>query len=312
MKNSSPFFSIVIPTYGRPDRLKECLQAIARSSYPRERFEVIVVDDGSDHPPEKVVRQIRNILNITLLTQPHAGPATARNTGAKQAKGDYLVFTDDDCTPAPDYLQKLAARFAQTPNGLVGGKTINTLTDNPYSSASQMLIDYIYAYFNAKEPRFFASNNFAVPNALFHRSGGFDATYPLAAAEDRDFCERWRSQGYGMVYAPEALIYHAHVLTWRKFWRQHFNYGRGAFHFHQARAKYNSASIKVEPISFYFDLLRYPLAQASGRRALRLTALMAVAQAANTAGFFREMLMREKDAGTLQHIPAIGKGDSVS
>jgi GT2 family glycosyltransferase len=259
-----PFFSIIIPTYGRPDRLQECLQAIARSSYARDRFEVIVVDDGSPQPQDEVAAKFETQLDLKLLRQENAGPATARNTGAAQAQGEFLTFTDDDCAPAPDYLQKLAECFAQTPASLVVGKTINTLTDNPYSSASQMLIDYIYAYFNAQQPRFFASNNFAVTKALFHRIGGFDTTYPLAAAEDRDFCERWRFHGYPMIYAPEAYIYHAHTLTGRKFWRQHFNYGRGAFHFHQARAKYNREPTKPNRFHFIWTCLGLPLRRRRG------------------------------------------------
>ena len=291
-----PFISIIIPTYSRPTQLATCLQSLANLRYPRDRFEVIVVDDGSDPPLNVIVANFKDRLEVKWLRQENAGPATARNTGAALARGEFLVFTDDDCAPAPDYLQKLAQRFAQTPDGLVGGRTINTLADNLFSSASQMLSDYLYAYFNAPQPRFFASNNFAVPNSLFHLIGGFDTTYPLAAAEDRDFCERWRFHDHPMIYAPEAHIYHAHALTGRKFWRQHFNYGRGAFHFHRARAQHHRAPIKVEPISFYLNLLRYPFAQASGGRALRLTALLAAAQAATVAGFFREKHRRKKDA----------------
>jgi len=69
---------------------------------------VIVVDDGSEMPLEAVVAAFHDQLDVTLLTEPHAGPATARNTGAVRAKGEFLAFTDDDCTPASDWLQTLA------------------------------------------------------------------------------------------------------------------------------------------------------------------------------------------------------------
>ena len=71
-------FSIVTPTYNRPERLATCLQSIAQLDYPRDRFEVIVVDDGSKTPIEPVITPLRDRLNITLLKQLNSGPAAAR------------------------------------------------------------------------------------------------------------------------------------------------------------------------------------------------------------------------------------------
>jgi len=287
MGREKPLFSIVIPTYSRPKQLADCLQSIARLDYPRDRFEVIVVDDGSPMPPEDVVDSFRDGLDATLLTHPHAGPAAARNTGAARAKGEFLVFTDDDCTPAPDWLQALAARFARVPDHAIGGRTLNALPDNPYSTASHLLVAYLYSYYNADpdQARFFTSNNLALPADRCHAIGGFDTTFPHAAGEDREFCDRWLYNGYRMIYAPEVVVYHAHALTWRTFWRQHFNYGRGAFGFRQARAQRDQGRIKVEPLSFYLNLLQYPFSQTQGRRAVLLAALLVVSQAANAAGF---------------------------
>lgn len=284
-------FSIIIPTYNRPERLATCLEAIARVDYPRDRFEVIVVDDGSETPIEPVVSPFHNPLNLTLITQANAGPANARNTGAAKAKGKFLVFTDDDCTLAPDYLQALDVRFTKTPDCLIGGRTLNALTDNLYSTASQVLIDYLYQYYNAaNQSNFFASNNFAMPTERFQSLGGFDTSFPLAAGEDREFCDRWLHHGYPMSYAPEVRIYHAHKLTLPKFWRQHFNYGRGAFCFHKVRSRRDVERIKVEPLSFYFNLLTYPLFQKSDQPGLLVSALFVVSQIANIAGFFWERL----------------------
>ncbi|MCS6927691.1 MAG: glycosyltransferase [Candidatus Binatia bacterium] len=286
-----PRFSIIVPTYGRPKQLAICLQALARLAYPRDRFEVIVVDDGSQSPPEEVVSAFHGQLDVTLLDQPHAGPAAARNTGAARAKGEFLAFTDDDCAPTPDWLSALAARFAAMPECMIGGRTLNALPENPYSAASQLLVDYLYAYYNANPERvgFFTSNNLALPRRLFWAIGGFDSTFPRAAAEDREFCDRWRYHGYRMIYAPEAVVYHAHALTFRTFWRQHVNYGRGACCFHRLRAQRGCDRIKLEPLSFYVQLLRYPSARGQClRRRLRLTALLGISQLANAVGFFWE------------------------
>ena len=92
-----PFFSIVIPTYHRPQQLAACLQTLTHLDYPRDRFEVIVVDDGGEISLDGVLALFKEVLCITLLRQPHAGPAGARNVGAATAKGDFIAFTADDC-----------------------------------------------------------------------------------------------------------------------------------------------------------------------------------------------------------------------
>ena len=97
-----PIFSIVIPTYKRPEQLAVCLQACTRLDYPHDRFEIIIVDDGSPVPVEVPKNDRSNLVSITCLRQLNSGPASARNMGAKHARGDILAFTDDDCIPTPD------------------------------------------------------------------------------------------------------------------------------------------------------------------------------------------------------------------
>lgn len=289
---SQPLFSIIIPTYNRPRQLSTCLESLTRLNFRRDGFEVIVVDDGSAMSLEPVVASFHDRLEVALLKQPNAGPAAARNTGAAQARGKFLAFTDDDCAPAPDWLQALAARFVVIPDGMIGGRTLNALPDNPYSTASQLLIDYLYTYYNADhhEAQFFTSNNLAVPADRFRALGGFDITYTRSAAEDREFCDRWQHYGYRMVYAPEVVIYHAHALTLRTFWRQHFHYGGGAFRFHQARAQREAGRVRLEPLSFYLNLLRYPFSPAQSRRAWLIAALLALSQGAHAAGYLWERI----------------------
>jgi glycosyltransferase involved in cell wall biosynthesis len=287
---SSYQFSIVIPTYNRPDRLRTCLEAIAKIEYPRENFEVIVVDDGSKVPLDPIVVPFKTDLTLKLLRQENAGPASARNTGSAIATGKFIVFTDDDCLPAANWLSILATQFESNSQALIGGQTINALPENVYSTASQLLIDYIYEYYNQGEAtaNFFASNNFALPVEKFKSIAGFDTTFPLAAGEDREFCDRWLDRGGILVYAPQAQVYHAHHLTLPTFWRQHFNYGRGAFCFHQSRAQRSRSPMAVEPLSFYFKLLTYPLFKVSLPRAIYLSMLMFLSQVANAIGFFYE------------------------
>ena len=283
------FFSIIIPTYNRPERLASCLEAIARLNYPRDLFEVIVVDDGSKTPLDATVAPSKDKINIQLLRQENAGPAAARNKGAEVAKGEYLAFTDDDCQPTADWLNNFAAGFVDAPEAMIGGRTINALDNNLFSTASQKLIDYLYEYYNPAKGKdaFFASNNIAMPAAGFRALNGFDVSFPLAAAEDRDFCDRWNLK-YPMVYLSEAQINHYHKLSLASFWRQHFGYGRGAFCFHQLRAKRVAKDIEVEPLTFYVNLLTYPFSQASRQPKILISGLFFLSQVANVAGFFWE------------------------
>jgi len=274
----TPNFSIVIPTYNRPAQLAVCLQACARLDYPRDRFEVIVVDDGGTTPLDEIVTRFHGMLTLKLLRQENTGPAAARNRGASEARGEFLAFTDDDCSPAPKWLQALTAQFVASPDCAVGGQTLNALPHNLYSTASQLLI----------ASRFFPSSNLAFPTKEFRAIGGFDVTYPRAAAEDRELCDRWLHHGYRMIYAAEAMVYHAHDLTFRTFLRQHFHYGQGALYFRQVRARRGQDRVKVEPPAFYFNMLRYPFVTARGCNALIMMLLLVVTQVANAAGFFWE------------------------
>ena len=295
MEQEQPFISIIVPTFNRPTQLVTCLQSLACLGYPRERFEVIVVDDGSQTPLKTLVASFSNRLDIVLTPQSHGGPAKARNMGAKKAKGEFLAFTDDDCTPAPNWLRSLAARFATLPDHAIGGQTLNALQDNLYSTTSQLIINYLYAYYNVDphQARFFTSNNLALPADLFRSTNGFDTTFPFAAGEDRDFCDRWLHFGKQMIYAPEVVVYHAHVLNFRTFWRKHLTYGRGAFRHHQARAHRGSGPFRPDT-RFYMRLILNPFKQKQRKRALRITMLLMISQAANALGFLGEAFSQHK------------------
>ena len=285
-------FSIIIPTYERPRRLAACLDSLTALDYPTDIFEVIVVDDGSKASLTDVVSPFRDKLNMKLLTQPNAGPASARNAGAQEAKGEFLAFTDDDCTPAPNWLKTFAVRLAETPGHMIGGRVINGLHDNMFTASSQLMTDAVYAYFNDdSRQHFFASNNLVVPADRFRALRGFDTSFPLAASEDREFCERWLRHGYLMTYAPEAIVEHAHALTFRNFLRHHFNYGRGALHFHSVRARRGWQRLTIDS-EFYLHLFGYPFSHAHGTRAFLFEALFVLSYVAYTGGFFWEKVNR--------------------
>ena len=285
-----PTFSVIVPTFQRTASLERCLQALGTQSLERDRFEVIVVDDGSAEPPRAVVQRAASAFEVRLIEQANAGPASARNAGANAARGAYVVFTDDDCRPDAGWLRALDAMRVRHPGCAIGGRVENALGDGLFSTASQLLIDFLYDYYNVDETggRFFITSNLALPAQTFREIGGFDTSFPLAAGEDRDLCDRWREAGQRMVYCDDAVVHHAHTLSMRSFCRQHFNYGRGAFHLHRARARRGEAPLRVEPANFYTRLVGFPIGRVEGARALALSALMALSQAVYVSGYVTE------------------------
>jgi len=285
-----PYFSIIVPTYNRPVQLSICLKSLVELKYQRDRFEVIVVDDGSKESLNSVVQPFSKEITVKLVSQFNAGPAAARNTGVKHAKGEYIAFTDDDCRPAHDWLQQLAFHFGTAKNHAIGGKTINALIRNLYSSASQLHVDYLYEYYNPdpQKAHFFSTGNFALPAKIFDTVSGFD--HSLITGEDREFCDRLHDYGYSMRYAPEVVVYHAHTLTLRSFWLQHFNYGQGAFIFRSVRARRCQRMINLECLSFYLKLIFYPLWSGIGTKPVRYANLLLISQVANLLGFFKQWI----------------------
>lgn len=289
MSYREPMFSVIIPTYGRPDALRICVRALTALQYPRSRFEVIIVDDGGNVPLGPLLQPNAGDLRMKVVWQPNAGPAAARNFGAAQATGDMLAFTDDDCAPASDWLQNFASACLKRGPALLGGRTVNALQANPYAGASQLIIDVVYAHYN-RDPsnaQFFASNNMAVPADLFRSLNGFNPGF--RTSEDRDLCDRWRANGYRLRYAAEAVVFHAHPLTLGSFWSQHAGYGRGAWLYHTARARRGAGPFRPD-WAFYRALLRSPLSKESAWDVLRSYGFLMTAQLANAAGCFEQAL----------------------
>jgi GT2 family glycosyltransferase len=276
-------FSVIIPTFNRPKQLGQCLAALSRAAYPKDQYEVIVVDDGGSADLGPVVAPVQDALNVRLIRQRHSGPASARNNGAARATGRLLAFTDDDCEPDGNWLRALRHALESRPEALVGGRVINALTENVYAVASQMIIDYCFAHFNADpaNARFFSTNNIAVAAELYRQAGGFDRSFRFAS-EDRDFCDRWLSRGLKLALSPEAVVLHRHAMDLRGFWRQQFAYGRGARVYATARRRRGAGPVPFEGWRFHLGMLAAPT--------VNLCALALMSQTAVAAGYAWEWL----------------------
>jgi len=254
MTNARPTVSVVVPSCGR-ESLRACLLALSRQKH--SGFEVLVVDDGSPDPVTRESVTANDVFELRIIRQENAGPAAARNHGAREARGTILAFTDDDCLPLPEWLSTLCAELKQHPDALVGSLTFNGLPENSWSSASQLIIDLVYDHFN-RDPTnayFLASNNLACRRDLFLEIGGFDTDFPKAGAEDRDFCDRWRMTKRPIRLIREHLVEHRHTQTFRKFLDLHYRYGRGAY-LYQAKRKDRGSGTMTEDLGFHRSLLQ--------------------------------------------------------
>ena len=283
---SVPACTIVVPTFNRPLPLRDCLDAIARLTQPEGGFEVLVVDDGG----AASLAFVEDYADTRLHRQPNAGPASARNAGAARGSGQWLAFLDDDCCPQPDWLVRMVAALQQQPDALAGGHTRNDLTGSMWSEASQQLTQIVQDWENGSNggPRFFASNNIAMDRALYLAMSGFDTGFPLAAGEDRAFCDAWRAAGHTMLSVPDAIVRHRHHLDSRSFWRQQFNYGRGAKNLHRTRRQHAAAEPTKPALlhgSFLTRLVRDPFQRLPAHRAVPCLLAMGLAQLAVTSGY---------------------------
>jgi glycosyltransferase involved in cell wall biosynthesis len=292
LDKSKLVFSVIIPTYNRPQALSRCLDALLRSEYERDCFEVIVVDDGSDSPLDSLLEPFRGSIPLKHLRQKNGGPAAARNAGAMEAGGRFLCFTDDDCHPTPDWLASLEARLTAVPGSMVGGRTVNLLEESIYAVATQLVLDLVYDFYNSDgmHARFFASNNMALPAEMFRALGGFDPVF--RTSEDRDLCDRWLCKGHRMVYAPEAVVKHSQSLSFWRYWRLYVSYGRGAFRFNRAHASRNrsDSTLRLDFPLYYMHRLGRDLSGMPFQRTTALIFLLLIWQTANLLGFVLEAM----------------------
>lgn len=287
---AAPEFSIVIPSRDRPDRLRKCLQSLARQTIGNSGFEIVVVDDGSREPYGVWVQQAAEGMSVRCLRLEGRGPGQARNAGVDAARGRFVALTDDDCEPAADWLERFGAALRSRPGVLAGGRTVNTLRENVFSEASQTLISYLYDYYarSGSTNRFFTSCNFAMQTDLYTACGGFDPRFRLAGGEDRDFCDRWAETGLELEYLPDAVVYHSHHLTLKGFLRQHFTYGRGAWHFRRARAERGGQPVAMEPREFFTGMLVWPFRQEGLKKRVTISILIGVSLGMNILGYVYE------------------------
>lgn len=223
--------SVIIPTYNRVNSLKECIKGLLEQTMPKESFEIIIVDDGSDANIEQELESA-NILNkINYIKQAHLGRSAARNLGVNHAKGDLIALLDDDCSPDSQWLSELKKAVTSTKIGGVAGQTIS------FNSGSVM--DQYYRHIEGpnwplKKPinlAFFPSCNCLFRRDAYLATGGFDSQFE--PGEDRDLCGKILQLGYVFEYAADAKVTHYFRSSFFAFLKTYFQYGQANAHLKQ-------------------------------------------------------------------------------
>ena len=220
-KRDLPSISIVVCTYRGSEVLADCVRSLAQVNYGD--FEVLVVNDGGDVNVEKLVTEFSDVRH---LKQEHAGLSAARNFGAREARGDILVYTDDDCRVDRDWLNYLALAFRSGDFAAVGGPNVPPrpeslaeacVTAAPGGPAHVLLSDSVAEHV--------PGCNLAVRREAFEAIGGFREEF-WTAGDDVDFCWRLQAAGYRIGFHSAAWVWHLRRRKIRDYLRQQIGYGR--------------------------------------------------------------------------------------
>ena len=278
--------SVVIPSRLHHDNLLACLRSLIKSGYPHDRFDVIIVDQGSGNPPRAVLAPLAEQLNLAMIELASGGIARALNAGARHAQGDYLVFLSEDCACTSDWMVVLAGAFSADPESAFVGRTVNALPGKLTSEASQVILDYYTLHSRQKlgVPEILSAVNIAVPAAAFRELGGFDESDSVSKGCDREFSDRWQRTGHTIRYLPEAVVLEAHTPSLRSFLKTHFERGSGICQLSRRRAIHEEERNGfAEPT--VRELMRYPFDRRTGWRAPFLSILVGIAESARSLGY---------------------------
>lgn len=249
-------FSVIIPTRSRAHALAACLDSFLAIDFPADNWELIVVDDGGVDSFTAVNDAHHTRLPLQLIRQDAAGPATARNRGARQARGRWLAFTDDDCRVAPNWLGAWREGFARSRSQALGGRTLNPFPGCHAAAAAQWLVDFLQEQMRDAQGNqlLLLSNNVAYERVAFESAGGFDERFPLAAAEDLELSQRMVRAGYRQTLWPAAQVWHYHQMSLRRHVAQQFRYGRGNFYFERVRLVGDPSPKPASAKPFYWPM----------------------------------------------------------
>lgn len=226
------FFSIIVPVYNRPDELKELMVSLKRQSF--KEFELVVVEDGSVEKSDHLLPEFKDDFSVNYIFQENTGPAIARNTGMKAARGEYFLFIDSDCIAPENWLESLFEELERRPVDVFGGPDLAA----PDFSLQQKAISFAMTSFfttggirggkkqlDKFHPRSF---NMGINKSIYHDLGGFPVTR-MHPGEDMVFTIEIIKRGYSSALFPDSGVYHKRRNTLHSFYKQVFKFGKTRF-----------------------------------------------------------------------------------
>ncbi len=278
--------SVVVPCFNNEPYLRRCLEALFSQTYPRDRYEVILVDNNSTDQSLQVAREFPGLI---LLKEGIQSSYAARNLGCQKAKGRILAFTDSDCEVGSTWLEMLSSPLSEPGTALVLGAVRSASESFGLKMAADYEAEKVAYVCAQRDPRLYCAytNNLAVRREVFERCGPF---IQLARGADVVFLSRVLDAfGTGSVgYVREARLRHLEIRRVWHWWRKLRTYGRSG-------ETYRIWS-RTQPLSFRQRLAVMRLTiernQYSGMRAASLGAILAVGLAAFESGRLRQRLFR--------------------
>ena len=210
--------SIVVASYNSQDTIEECLKSILAQNYPKDAFEVIVMDGESKDNTVKIAQQFPiKVLSIRLNC-----PA-AYNYAMKIVAYPILGFIDADAKVEPDWLKKVTPHLAEPEVAGVSGSIETWNADNPWARSIGYELKSRYRRIGKYTGRI-ATMNLLLKKSVIEEVGGWDEKLP--SQYDTDFGFRMSGRGYKIAYEPTAVCYHFNRPTLKAFYRQQLQYGK--------------------------------------------------------------------------------------
>ncbi len=192
--------SIVIPTRNRKNILKKCLKSLNKQSISNNKYEIIVIDDGSNQDNKTMIESLNLKPDIIYRYQNHSGPAKSRNKGINLASGTYIIFIDDDIIVNEQFVESHLSKLLNNHNVIVHGPVIHTKDlDNP-TTAEKKISDFSTA--------FFATGNASIKKSYLIEAGLFNERFYEYGWEDLEFGKRLKQLGLKAIKAENAVGYH--------------------------------------------------------------------------------------------------------
>jgi len=213
-RDGLPFVSVIVPVLNDPERLQVCLQALEKQTYPGDLYEVIVVDNGSYESIEPVVDRFTQ---ARYCDEQRRSSYAARNRGVSLARGTVIAFTDSDCIPASDWIERGIAGLLHTPNcGIAGGKVKLFFKNRDIPTAVEFFdsISFFQQQKNINDTKFSVTANLFTFKKVFDHVGLFNDT--LKSGGDVEWGRRVSSCGYNLSYADEAVVSHPARSSFRQ------------------------------------------------------------------------------------------------